>query len=125
MDNGYPPMSAIHAKERFIGFSCVLVAQMLFGTTFAVNKYVIDQPVNPLVLGFWRILLVTVCIWPFCRPNRGSHNWTAADWRRVVFVGCGAYTMGMVLEYMGTRYTSASNVSLIVSTEAMVAVFLS
>ncbi len=112
-------------KERILGIVFVIIAQILFGTTFAVNKFVIDnQGVNPIVMAHNRTILVIFCLFPFLRRCKGSTVWTWDDWKRVMFIGGVAYTTGMILEYYGTRYTSASNVSLIVSTEMVFSLFL-
>ncbi len=103
---------------------CVLAAQLLFGTTFAFNKLVINQAVDPILLGFNRAVLATLTLLPFYWRRRNSAAWSRADWRRAVFVGAAACATAMILEYMGTRYTTASNVSLIISTEAVFSIFL-
>lgn len=112
-------------KERILGIVFVLIAQFLFGTTFAVNKFVIDiEGVNPVVMAHNRTFLVLICLFPFLRWCKGSTVWTWLDWKRVMFIGGVAYTGGMMFEYYGTRYTTASNVSLIVSTEMVFSIFL-
>lgn len=112
-------------KERIIGLIFVVIAQILFGTTFAVNKFVIDiEGVNPIVMAHNRTFIVLICLFPFLKRCKGSTVWTWLDWKRVMFIGGVAYTGGMIFEYYGTRYTTASNVSLIVSTEMIFSIFL-
>lgn len=112
-------------KDRLVGIIFVLIAQFLFGTTFAVNKFVIDvEGVHPLVMAHHRTFIVLICLFPFLKRCKGSTVWTWVDWKRVMFIGAVAYTGGMTFEYFGTRYTTASNVSLIVSTEMIFSIFL-
>ncbi|MGC9329443.1 MAG: DMT family transporter, partial [Candidatus Hinthialibacter sp.] len=116
----------VQAKRSwFIGLLCVLGAQILFGTTFAVNKFVISQNVDPILMGFNRAWIAVVCLFPFYRRNREETQWTPKDWRLVFFVGTFATAGAMILEYMGTKHTAASNVSLIISTESVLAILLS
>lgn len=112
-------------KTRALGLLFALGAQLLFGTTFAANKWVINNEVDPFVLGFLRMIFATLFLFPFFWGKRNSASWNRSDWGRAVFVGAGACAIAMALEYVGTGLTSASNVSLIVSTEVVVAVFLS
>ncbi|MBN2328874.1 MAG: DMT family transporter [Candidatus Omnitrophica bacterium] len=115
----------VQAKRSwYIGLICVLGAQILFGTTFAVNKFVISQDVDPVLMGFNRAWIAIVCLFPFYRRNRGTTRWTPKDWRLVFFVGAFATAGAMILEYMGTEHTAASNVSLIISTESVLAILL-
>lgn len=112
-------------RERILGIVFVLIAQFLFGTTFAVNRFVIyNEGVSPVVMAHNRTFLVLLCLFPFLRWCKGSTVWTWMDWKRVMFIGGVAYTGGMMFEYYGTRYTTASNVSLIVSTEMVFSIFL-
>lgn len=109
---------------RLTGAVCVLSAQFLFGTTFAFNKWVINTGLDPLTLAFLRMVFAALILFPFYLRVRDQAAWTRADWGRAVFVGGFACAFAMILEYIGTKYTTASNVSLIVSTEAVFAVFL-
>lgn len=99
-------------------------AQILFGTTFAFNKWVINEGVDPLVLAFLRMVFASMILFPFYWRVRNAGAWTRGDWGQAVFVGGIACAFAMILEYIGTRFTTASNVSLIVSTEAVFAVLL-
>ncbi len=117
--------STSSAKRSWtIGLVCVLGAQFLFGTTFAFNKYVISQNVDPVLMGFNRAWIAALCLFPFYWRHRGRTKWSFQEWRLVAFVGLVATAGAMILEYMGTQYTTASNVSLIISTESVLAIFL-
>ncbi|RJP24441.1 MAG: DMT family transporter [Candidatus Omnitrophota bacterium] len=111
-------------RPEIVGLVCVLLAQFLFGTTFAFNKFVINQNVDPMLLGFNRMTIVTLCLLPFYRRCKGNTRWSRKDWRRVFYIGAFAQTTAIILEYVGTKYTTASNASLIISTEAIFSVFL-
>ena len=119
-----PAPALTRTRHWATGVLCVLAAQLLFGTTFAFNKLVINQSVDPILLGFNRAVLATLTLLPFYWRRRNSAAWSRADWRRAWFVGAIACAAAMILEYMGTRYTTASNVSLIISTEAVFSIFL-
>jgi drug/metabolite transporter (DMT)-like permease len=114
----------ISLRDWIIGIVCVLTAQILFGTTFAFNKLVINQGVDPILLGFNRSWIAILCLFPFYWTQRKKNHWTRSDWRLVFFVGAFATASAMILEYKATEYTSASNVSLIISTESILTLIL-
>lgn len=111
-------------RTRLVGVICVLMAQLLFGSTFAFNKWVIDREVDPLMLAFLRMVIAAAVLFPFFLRFRQAAAWTLRDWGRAAFVGAGACASAMALEYIGTGLTTASNVSLIISTEAVFSMFL-
>lgn len=118
------PNTKIRIKESIVGTVCVLSAQLLFGTTFACNKLVLDQHVNPIQLASNRAIIATLFLFPFFWAKRHTTRWTWPDWKTAIFVGAFAATFGMIFEYAGTKYTLASNASLIISTESIFSVFL-
>ncbi|MGI6456101.1 MAG: DMT family transporter [bacterium] len=103
----------------------VLLAMIIFGSTFALNKYVINNGVDPILFAFLRGVIACLLILPFYLKEQNKPRWNRNDWLILLFIGCGAAAMAQVLEYSGTVLTTASNVSLIVSTESAVAILLS
>ncbi len=121
----HPPKIKLKLRPEIIGIICVLIAQLLFGTTFAFNKFVINQGVDPVLLGFCRMTICSFCLLPFFRYCKGKTRWTRKDWGHVFLIGGIAQALAIMLEYVGTKYTTASNASLIISNEAILALFLS
>jgi len=124
----FPPLhsdESLTLKKWIAGLAFAISAQALFGTTFAFNKYVINQGVDPILLGFNRMGLVALCFLPLYLLQKKKTIWTRRTWRQMALVGGIYCTMGMTLEYVGTKFTTASNASLIVSTEAVFSIFLS
>ncbi len=111
-------------KSWIIGLICVLFAQFLFGTTFSLNKYVIQQGVDPILLGFNRTCIAILCLFPFYWGRRKTTTWTAKDWRLVFLVGVFATAGAIILEYSGSKFTTASNVSLIMSIESLLTIYM-
>ncbi|MBZ0258740.1 DMT family transporter, partial [bacterium] len=107
-----------------LGILCVVVAQFLFGTTFAFNKWVMNHNIDPIALGFARAVLASVFMAPFFWKARHTTKWTPKDWRRVIFIGLGLNAVAIICEYMGTHYTTAANATLIIATESVFSVFL-
>lgn len=107
-----------------LGILCVVVAQFLFGTTFAFNKWVMNHNIDPIALGFARAVLASVFMAPFFWKARHTTKWTPRDWRRVIFIGLGLNAIAIICEYMGTHYTTAANATLIIATESVFSVFL-
>jgi drug/metabolite transporter (DMT)-like permease len=111
-------------RSWIIGLICVLFAQFLFGTTFSLNKYVIQQGVDPILLGFNRTCIAIVCLFPFYWGRRNTTVWTLKDWRLVILVGVFATAGAIILEYTGAKHTTASNVSLIMSIESLLTIYM-
>ncbi|MEW6238277.1 MAG: DMT family transporter [Candidatus Omnitrophota bacterium] len=119
------PNEPLTLKKWIVGLAFAISAQALFGTTFAFNKLVINQGVDPILLGFNRMGLVALCFLPLYWLQKKKIVWKRKTWRQAALVGGIYCTLGMILEYVGTKFTTASNASLIISTEAVFSIFLS
>lgn len=117
-----PPARAL--SPAVYGAICVITAQFLFGSTFPFNKWVMNQNVDPVALGFARSVLAAIFLFPFYWRERNDTRWTRGDWWTALYVGAGANGLAVICEYMGTNYTTASNASLIIATESLFSVFL-
>lgn len=111
-------------KDRMIGMGSALLAQLLFGTTFALNKWLINVGLDPLELAFHRAWLAMIFLFPFFWRNRHTTRWGRAEWGAAFFVGGVAATLGMALEYLGAKFTLASNVAVIIGTESIFSMVL-
>ncbi len=111
-------------KTWLAGIFFAILAQALFGTTFAFNKYVINHDVDPILLGFNRMTLATLTFLPLHLFLANKTRWNRPDWISIFLIGGLFAASAIMLEYMGTKYTTASNASLIISTEAVFSTFL-
>lgn len=110
---------------RLFAILLLVAAHCLFGTTFACNKFVINQQVNPILHGFNRVAIAALLLWPFYLRTRQNAGWTPSTLLLAAFVGLVAQPMAMMLEYTGAKYTSAANASLIISLDTIVAALMS
>lgn len=111
--------------SKLILITCILFTSLIWGTTFAGNKFIMEQGVDPLLLAFLRLIIAILCLLPFYKRFQEDTCWTLKDWLRIAFIGSFLCSVALILEYTGTKYTSASNVSVIVSTDALVTTLLS
>lgn len=112
-------------SSYFIGIAFVVSAHFFFGTTYACNKMVINQGLDPVLLGLLRMSLATVCFFPFYLKTRSQVQLTRNDWLTLLFVGMLAQAAAIVFEYTANSYTTASNVAIVLSTDVISTVFLS
>jgi drug/metabolite transporter (DMT)-like permease len=111
-------------RREFLGITLLVCAHLFFGTTFAGNKFVINQGVNPILLGWCRVALATLCLLPLYVHVRRVNPWTRRDWCWVACIGLIAQPAAIMLEYGGTKYTTAANAALIISLEVLVSTCL-
>ncbi len=112
-------------KRRIVGLVCTLLSMFFLGGTFALNKMILNEGVHPILLAFVRMVIACVVMFPLYRIAPRGGRWGPKEWKRVLFVGLAALTLAQVFEYSGTVFTTASNVSIIVSNEAIFALILS
>lgn len=111
--------------NRIVGLTFLLLSQIMFGTTFAINKLVMNQEMDPILLALARTTLGWMFLFPFFLFFRGPQKWTPQKWRLALLVGMIAAPLALISELTGTKFTSASNASIIVSIEALVSMLLS
>ncbi|MDX9753476.1 MAG: DMT family transporter [bacterium] len=119
------PSAPTLIHNRIVGMTLLLLSQVMFGTTFAVNKLVLNQAMDPILLAFARTTLGWLFLLPFFLMYRGSQRWTPAKWRLGLMVGMVSAPLAMMAELTGTHFSTASNASLILSIESLVAMVLS
>lgn len=110
---------------QIIGICCAISANLIWGTTFPGNKYLFQQGVDTFLLAFLRLVIAIVCLFPFYLHTRRTTHWSRRNWIQVLLIGIFLAGGGIALEYTGTKYTKASNVSVIVSTDCIVTTLLS
>ncbi len=102
----------------------LVATHFLFGTTFACNKFVFNQQVNPVLHSFNRVAIAALLLWPFYLRLQHTARWTPGEWRWAAIVAFLIQPLAMILEYTGAKYTSAANASLIISLDTIGAAVL-
>lgn len=123
---GDPPSAhqSLH-REKVLGLVYAILSMVLFGVTAPINKLTTNFGVDPLFLAFIRAAIGTLFLFPFYLCSNEKKGWTYKEWRLAFIVGAGISAGAMALEISGTKMTSASNASLIISLESLVATLLS
>lgn len=111
-------------RSRLVGMLCAFFAMIIFGSTFPMNKFVMERQVDPILMAFLRAVMASLFLLPFYAMEEHKRKMTHYEWKTVFFIGGGAAALAQVLEYTGTKYTSASNASLIISSEAVISMLL-
>lgn len=116
-------MSATTSKNPFRYLFLLVLVNVLWSTTFAVNKYLLADQIGVPSLAFVRHaiagLTVLAVVIAFKIPF--PKGW---DFIRSCVLGLMVHAGAIPVEYYGTRLTTASNVSVLISTEAAQCVIL-
>ena len=104
-------------------FLLLILANILFGTTFAANKYLLSGHIGVFSLAFVRqtmagLIVLCVVLWRRIPFPRGR------DFFMSCLLGLLVHALALPIEYFGTRLSTASNVSLLAATEAAQCVVL-
>ena len=79
-----------------------------------VASRAVYQEVTPFALVFWRWMLAVLIILPFALPHlRRDFPAALAHWRWIVFFGLAGPAAFPILGYLGIRYTTAINASIL------------
>jgi drug/metabolite transporter (DMT)-like permease len=111
-------------NTKATGILYAFAALFLFGTTYPVNKMVTNSGVDPMILSFARALLGALFLYPFYLRLGKTTRWTPREWKLACLIGLGMLAAAMTFEIAGTRLTTASNASLIVSLESLLSIIL-
>jgi len=106
-----PPSSP--NRPRLLAYALLLVAIALWGASWTAARAVY-QEVTPFALVFWRWFLAAVILYPIAaRHLRRDLAAALAGWKWLVFFGISGMAGFSMLAYLGLRYTTAVNGSLL------------
>lgn len=117
-------MTAGPARNPLRFVILLVLVNVLWGTTFATNKYLLSGSIGVLSLAFVRhvvaaLIVLVIVLWRKIPFPRGRDLVAACVLGLLVHAGA------IPIEYFGTRLTTASNVSVLIATEAAQCVILS
>ncbi len=116
-------MTASTGRTPIHFFLLLILANVLFGTTFAANKHLLSGHIEVFSLAFVRqtmagLMVLCVVLWRRIPFPRGR------DFLLACRLGLLVHALALPIEYFGTRLSTASNISLLAATEAAQCVIL-
>ena len=108
-----PPPSPSLNRPRLLAYALLVIAIASWGASWAAARAVY-QEVTPFALVFWRWFLAAVILYPIAaRHLRRDLAAALAGWKWLVFFGISGMAAFPMLGYLGLRYTTAINASLL------------
>lgn len=106
--SGHIGKAEAYAKVSFV--AC------MWGFSFVVSKYAMQQGLGEFTLAFVRYIFVCLVMMPLLRLKEGSWNLPAKkDWPAVILSGVMGISLYFVCEYMGVMRTTVANASLVLA----------
>lgn len=100
-------------RRQLFAYLLLVIAAASWGVNWAVARSV-SQEVTPFALVFWRWVLAGIILFPFAAGHaRTDLAAAAADWKWLAFFGISGAAAFPMLGYLGLRYTTAVNASLL------------
>jgi drug/metabolite transporter (DMT)-like permease len=100
-------------RTRLLAFLLLVIAVASWGINWAVARAV-TQEVTPFALVFWRWLIAGLILFPFAARHVSQDlAAAAAHWKWLAFFGISGAAAFPMLGYLGLRYTTAINASLL------------
>jgi len=100
-------------RARLLAYALLIIAVASWGASWTAARAV-RQEVPPFTLVFWRWAIAGVILFPFAlRHARADLPAAAKHWKWLAFFGVSGMAAFPMLGYLGLRYTTAINVSLL------------
>lgn len=108
-----PDVTPSPHRSRLLAYVLLVIAVASWGANWTAARAVY-QEVPPFTLVFWRWLLAGVILFPFAAGHaREDLPAAAKHWKWLAFFGISGMAAFPLLCYVGLRYTTAVNVSLL------------
>ena len=111
MTGGTPAGQRTH--DELIAYALLALAALCWSGNHVLGRAAAGH-VPPFAISLFRWGVALVLLWPFARePLRGDWPAIKANWRALVFLGVMGGAIFGVLQYVGARYTTAINISVL------------
>ncbi|MHA2182463.1 MAG: DMT family transporter [Promethearchaeota archaeon] len=122
----------INRKQEVIAYLLLILTMIIWGGTWPLGKWLVDETVGgatipPLMIAVTRYFLALICFFPILKYLEGTLNWQFAkdNWKTLALMGFLSVTIYQVGYLFGEIFTSASDASIMVATNAVWVVILS
>lgn len=115
--------SALSVPPAWLMIACAVAINLIWAFSYPISKLVLTD-VSVEALSCWRLVGAALLLAPFLRRHDFPADWTKKDLGALAMMGLVGLAGAIWLQYAGTVRTTASNVSMIVATEAVMLVML-
>ena len=119
-------------KQETIAYLLLILTMVIWGGTWPIGRWLVSKEVGgatipPLMIAVIRYFLAIICFFPILRFKEETINWHFAkeNWKILVLMGLLSVTIYQVGYLVGEIFTSASDASIMVATNAVWVVILS
>lgn len=109
-------------SRRIGGHLCALLVVCVWGTTFVSSKVLLNEGLEPADIFFFRFLMAYVCVCLVSHKKLWADNWK--DELALVGLGVLGGSLYFLTENQSLVYSTASNVSILVSTTPLLTALL-
>jgi drug/metabolite transporter (DMT)-like permease len=117
-------LDTISLKKAYFG---AIFALAFWGTTFAIGKLVVPDPLDPFTFTAIRTVFGFFSLFAYLAITHQIGPWiliVKQYWKKLVLLGAIGYALSYVLQYWGISHTTATNQSIISNTQTFWVVFL-
>jgi len=125
-------ISNIKRKQEIIAYLMLILTMVIWGGTWPLGKWLVDEDVGgetipPMMIAVIRYFLAIICFFFILKFKEGTLNWHFAkeNWKILTLMGLLSVTIYQVGFLFGEIFTSASDASIMVATNATWVVILS
>ncbi len=119
-------------KQEIIAYLLLIITMVIWGGTWPLGRWLVSEEVGgatipTLMIAVIRYFLALICFFPILKFKEGTLNWRFAkkNWKILVLMGLLSVTIYQVGYLLGEIFTSASDASIMVATNAVWVVILS
>ena len=114
-------------RQEFIAYLLLILTMVIWGGTWPLGRWIVSEKVPPLMIAVLRYFLAIISFFLILRFKEGSINWQFAKehWKILTLMGILSVTIYQAGYLIGEIFTSASDASIMVATNAIWVVILS
>jgi len=123
---------SITGENSIIAYTLLLLTALIWGGTWPLGRWMVSEEIGgetipPLMIAVIRYFLAVLCFLILLKYREGSLNLQFAlkNWKLLVFMGLTSVTIYQIGYLVGEIFTSASDASILVTTNAVWVVILS
>lgn len=102
-------------KNKQFAHFCAIFLMIIWGTSYLSIKVVLKGGINPLHAAFYRFLVASIILYLFHRIRYAEEKILKEDRLAIILSGLSGVTIYFIFENFSVKFTSASNVSILLS----------
>jgi drug/metabolite transporter (DMT)-like permease len=119
-------------KEELVAYILLIITALIWGGTWPMGRWLVSEEVGgatipPLMIAIIRYFMAIICFFIILKWKEGTVNWVFVKyhWKTIFIMGLLSVTIYQSGYLLGELFTSASDASIVVATNAVWVVILS